>query len=154
MPESRQTRIARWLFNLFPATRRTSMRILYIASDWMEVKIKLPYNWKTKNYHGTMFGGSMYAAIDSPYLVMLTKVLGDGYMVWDKSATIRFRKPAKTHLYATFLIDQQEIDTIRTILLEKDKVDRVYPIELKDNKDVVYASFEKTLHIKTHKIDR
>ena len=147
MPESSQTRRARWVYNLVPAIRRTGMRITYIGSDWMEVKIKLPLNWKTRNYHGTLFGGSMYAAIDPAYLVMLSKILGKDYMVWDKAATIRFRKPAKTTMYATFLLDHEEINSIKSTLQQQKKVDRVYKVDLTDKNGIIHASFEKTLHI-------
>lgn len=89
----------------------------------------------------------MYGAIDPAYLVMLTKLLGKDYMVWDKSATIRFRRPAKTTLYSTFILDKKEITTIKSILNQQKKVDRIYKIDLTDKKGTIYASFEKTLHI-------
>ncbi len=124
------------------------MKLKYISSDWLNIKIKLPFNWKTKNYHGTMFGGSMFGAIDPVYLVMLTKILGKSYMVWDKSALIRYKKPAKTALFANFVLDQEEINSILQILQSKNKVERVYNIDLMDKEGTVYASIEKTLHIR------
>lgn len=148
MVESLQTRVARFFFNFFPATRRTGMKIMYISSDWREIRIKLPFNWKTKNYHRTMFGGSMFGATDPVYLVMLTKILGDNYVVWDKSALIRYKKPAKTNLYATFIVEQREINSILETLTTQQKVDRTYNIDLMDTEGTVYASVEKTLHIK------
>ncbi len=64
MPESWRTRLARWGFNWFPAYLATGAHITYIASDWHEVRIRLPLIWRTRNYVGTMFGGSMYGAVD------------------------------------------------------------------------------------------
>lgn len=148
MAESAETRIARFFFNFFPAVRRTSMRIIYIAKDWRHVKIKLPFNWKTKNYHRTMFGGSMFAATDPVYLVMLTKILGPEYIVWDKAACIRYKKPAKTTLYADFKLNQLETNKILEILSQQEKVDRLYQIDLIDKQATVYATVEKTLHIR------
>ncbi len=100
MYQSIRTRLLRWGFNLFPAYRRTGARITYIAGDFGQVRIKLPLNWKTRNYVGTIFGGSMYGAIDTIYMIMFIKLLGPKYIVWDKAATIRFRKPGRTTLYA------------------------------------------------------
>ena len=57
MPESLKTAFARRILNLFPAFRRTGGRCTYISDDWKEVRLKLPFNWKTKNAVGTMFGG-------------------------------------------------------------------------------------------------
>lgn len=93
MVESLRTKISRWGFNFFPAYRGTGARITYIASDWREVRIKLPLNWRTRNYVGTIYGGSMYGAADPIYMLMLIKVLGSDYVVWDKAASIRFKKP-------------------------------------------------------------
>jgi len=44
---------------------------------------------------------------------MLIKNLGREYMVWDKSATVRFRKPARTTLYGRFVLAPEDIETIR-----------------------------------------
>lgn len=148
MAESLKTKTTRWAYNFFPATRRTSMRITYIASDWSEVRIKLPFNWKTKNIFGTMFGGSMYAAIDPGYVVMLTNILGRNYRAIDKSATIHYRKPARTTLYSTFLLDNTEIDSIKSSLNQTNKIDRIYNIDLVDKDGSIYASFEKTINIR------
>jgi hypothetical protein len=83
MPESWQTRLARWGFNWFPAYRATGAWITYVASDWCEVRVRLPLSWRTRNYVGTLFGGSMYGAVDPVHMIMLIKALGPEYIVWD-----------------------------------------------------------------------
>ena len=146
--ESAKTRLARWGFNFFPAYRRTGARITYIASDWSDVRIKLPLNWTTRNYVGTIFGGSMYAAVDPIYMIMLIKRLGSEYVVWDKAATIRFKKPGNTTLFARFTMSDAVLDDIRSALETQPKVDRVFQVDLTDRANVVYASIEKTIHIR------
>jgi acyl-coenzyme A thioesterase PaaI-like protein len=95
MPESWPTRLARWRCNWFPAYRATGARITYIAADWREVRIRLPLSRRTRNYVGTIFGGSLYGALDPIYMIMLIKA-GPDYTVWDKAATIRFLRPPAT----------------------------------------------------------
>ena len=95
MPESFRSKTFRWGFNLFPAYRGTGGRVTYIADDWHEIRVKLPLNWRTRNYVGTIYGGSIYGAIDPIYMLMLIRIVGDGYIVWDKAANVRFRKPGK-----------------------------------------------------------
>ena len=80
MNESIRTRLLRWGFNLFPAYRRTGARVTYIAGDFGEVRIKLPLNWKTRNYVGTIFGGSMYGAVDPIYLIMFINFSGQSIL--------------------------------------------------------------------------
>lgn len=42
-------------------------------------------------------------------MLMLIRILGPGYTVWDK-ATIAFRKPGKETLYVDFKLSDEEID--------------------------------------------
>jgi acyl-coenzyme A thioesterase PaaI-like protein len=148
MAESFRSRLVRWGFNWFPAFRRTGGRIVYLAAGWREVRVKLSLSWRTRNYVGTMFGGSLYAATDGIYMVMLMKQLGPGYVVWDKSASIRFRKPCRTRVYATFAIDERETDAIRALLATDPKIDRQYQVDWIDREGTVYATVETTIHIR------
>ena len=148
MPESWRSRISRWGFNWFPAYRATGARITYIASDWQEVRIRLPLSWRTRNYVGTIFGGSIYGAIDPIYMVMLIKILGPDYVVWDKAASIRFRRPGRSVLYATFRLDAAVLDSIRDAVAREGKIDWSFSVELIDAGGVVCASSEKLLSIR------
>lgn len=137
----------RLFFNVFPAYRGTGGRVIYIAEDWHEIRVKLPLSWRTRNYVGTIYGGSIYGAIDPIYMLMLMKILGDGYIVWDKAAKIRFRKPGRTALFADFHLSRDEIAAIRDSAETVRSIDRVYNVELKDRDGVVHAEIEKTLYI-------
>jgi len=88
----------RLAFNFFPAYRRTGARITYISSDLHEIRIKLPLNWNTRNYVGTIFGGSMFAAVDPIYMLMFIKLLGPNYVVWDKVASMQYKRPGRSTL--------------------------------------------------------
>ena len=149
MPESLRTRLTRIVYTwFFPAYRGTGGRITYVADDWREVRVEVPLSRRTKNYVGTIFGGSMYGAVDPVYMVMLIQNLGPGYVVWDKSATIRFRRPGRTTLHARFVLDQAELDAIRVALETELAVDRTYRIELTDAGGAVHAEVEKVIHVR------
>lgn len=147
MPESFKSRRFRWLFNFFPAYRGTGGRVIYISDDFHEVKVKLPLNWRTRNYVGTIYGGSIYASIDPIYMLMLMYIIGEDYVVWDKAAKIRFKKPGRETLYADFLLTPDEISEIKRLAETEKSIDRVYNLELKDKNGVVHAFIEKTLYI-------
>ncbi|HEX8906308.1 MAG TPA: DUF4442 domain-containing protein [Longimicrobiaceae bacterium] len=149
MPESLRSRLTRYAYMLmFPAYRGTGGRITYIADDFREVRVAIPLGWRTRNYVGTIFGGSMYGAVDPIYMVILIKSLGPDYVVWDKAGTIRFRKPGRSTLYARCAIDQAEVDAIREALKTERAVDRTYLIELTDAEGVVHAEVEKVIHVR------
>lgn len=148
MPESLKTRLTRLAFNFWPCYRGTGGRITYIAHDYREIRVKLPLSWRTYNYVGTIYGGSLYAAADPFYMYMLIQILGPDYIVWDKAAAIHFKKPGRTTLTARFVIDEAELETIRTALAHAPSIDRVYTIELVDGDGVVHAIIEKTVYIR------
>jgi acyl-coenzyme A thioesterase PaaI-like protein len=147
MPESFASKIDRWKFNFFPAYRGTGARVVYISHDYREMRVKIPLSWRTRNYVGTIYGGSLYGGIDPIYMLMLIKNLGRDYVVWDKAAKIRFKRPGKETLFADFLLTEQELDEIKTILETEKSIDRIYNVELKDKNGRVHCLVEKTLYI-------
>jgi acyl-coenzyme A thioesterase PaaI-like protein len=146
--ESLRTRLLRLAFNFYPCYRRTGGRITYIARDHTEVRVKLPLDWRTRGYWGTLFGGSMYGAIDPILVVMLARRLGPDYVVWDKAATIEFRRPGRGTLFARFRIEDAEIEELRLALAREPKLDRTFAVQLTDADGLVHAAFTKTLHLR------
>jgi acyl-coenzyme A thioesterase PaaI-like protein len=146
--ESNETRLLRWRFNLFPCYFGTGGRVLYIAPDLREVRIKLPLTFRTHNYVGTIFGGSMFGATDPFFMIMLIKCLGSEYTVWDKAASIKFRKPGKSTLFARFVITDQILEEIRRELESQPKLDRIFYVELIDAAGVVHAQVERVVNIR------
>jgi acyl-coenzyme A thioesterase PaaI-like protein len=148
MKESLRTWTYRKVFNVWPCYWGTGGRVTFISGDWREAVVRLKLNWRTRNYVGTIFGGSIYGAIDPIYMLLLINILGPGYIVWDKAASIRFKKPGRGTLEARFRVSEDEIAAIREIAAREKSVDRVYTVELKDRDGIVCASIEKTVYIR------
>ncbi|MGQ3328851.1 MULTISPECIES: DUF4442 domain-containing protein [Halorubrum] len=146
--ESRRTRLWRHGFNLLPAYRGTGARVDHIGADWQYVRIRVPFNWRTRNAVGTIFGGSLYGAIDPVYMTMLRRTLGDGFTVWDKSAAIEFLEPGRDTLYAEFEFTDGETETLREALAPGESTDRQYIVSLVDEAGTVHAVCEKTLYVR------
>jgi len=141
-------RTFRWLLNLWPCTRGTGGRVTRISPDWKEIRVRLPLNLQTRNYVGSIFGGSLYGAVDPMYMLMLIHLLGPDYIVWDKAATIRFVKPGRTTLFATCHVEDTELDEIRRLLETEPKIDRTYRIALVDAEGTIHAEVEKIIQIR------
>ena len=143
-----RTRLWKLLFRVHPAYRGTGGRVTHIAPDWSEVRVEVPHNWRTKNYMGTIFGGSMYGAVDPIYAIMLIKRLGDDFVVWDKAASIEFKKPGKETLTATFELSDDEVSAVKAALDgETDSIDREYTVDLVDDAGTTHATVEKTVYV-------
>jgi hypothetical protein len=104
--------------------------------------------WWNANYVGTHYGGSLYSMTDPFFMVMLIENLGQDYIVWDKSATIRFKRPGRGTVSASFRLSDQQIDEIKQALNAEKKIERVFTVEVKDESGTVIAEVEKLLHIR------
>jgi len=148
MGESWKTRLTRWGFNWFPAFRGTGARLTCIAGDWKEVRLRIPLSRRTRNYVGTIYGGSLYGAVDPVYMVMLIKLLGPRYTVWVKEASIAFLKPGRETLYARFKIDDDHLEGIRRELEVNPSVLRDYEIPITDREGTLHAVVRESIHIR------
>lgn len=145
--EGIKQRFNRFVFNRFPAIRGTGAYVTFISDDWQEIHLKLPLSWRTRNLVGTVFGGSIYSSVDPFYMTQLMKILGDDYVVWDKSASVRFRKPIKKTVYTKFIITEDLLKKIRNTVLKDGTIDVDLPVEYVDKNEVVYATISKKLYI-------
>ena len=112
----------------------------------VDVEMKLRF-WNA-NYVGTHFGGSLFAMTDAFYMLMLMHHLGSAYVVWDKAATIRYKKPGKGTVRAEFRLSDGQIDDIREKLKTLPKYEPVFVVQVKDESGVVIAEVEKVLHVR------
>jgi len=148
LPSAISNKLRCWSFYVFACYRGTGGRPSFIAGDWSEVRLSLPLSWRTRNYVGTIFGGSIYSAVDPIYMLMLIHRLGKDYIVWDKAASIQFKKPSRESLHARFIVDDEELAAIRAALETQRSIDRTYSIELKDSAGSVCATVEKLIYIR------
>lgn len=146
--ESLKTTLLRWGFNLFPAYLGTGASVTFLSDDFQEVHVKIPYNWRTRDHLGRIFGGSLYGAVDPVYSMILKQNLGEDYTVVDEEANVRFLKPARTDLFGRFVINDEELERIRNELEHHDSVTRVYSVDLTDETETDYARVDKTFTIK------
>lgn len=135
-------------FNLSPMYRRTTARVKTVSKDLSHITIELPLSWRNKNYVGTIFGGSMFAAVDPIPMVQLINLLDNDYVVWDKSAEIRFKRPASETLYATFSFDSDELRSIKDQVAEKKEIEIVKRTALTNKSgDKEFCIVSKTIYI-------
>ncbi len=144
--ESLRIWLHRLRFNFFPAFRATGARVIYISEDMRKLRIMLPLNFRTRNIHGTVFGGAMYAATDPLYAILVKSALGPGHIIWDKAGAIRYKRPGRSTLYAECVLSDAQVTSIRKRLEAESSIDLNYEIELLDADGVVHAVVQKTIY--------
>jgi acyl-coenzyme A thioesterase PaaI-like protein len=144
---SKTRALRRWI-NFWPPFLGMGIRIQHIAPDLKAVDVEMKLRFWNANYVGTHFGGSLFAMTDPFYMLMLMANLGRDYIVWDKAATIRYRKPGKGTVRAEFRLSGSQIDDIREKLKTLPKYEPVFTVEVKDGAGVVIAEVEKVIHVR------
>ena len=139
--------LRRWI-NLWPPFLGAGIRVQRIAPDMKAADVELKLRWWNANYVGTAFGGSLFAMTDAFYMLMLMANLGSDYIVWDKAASIRYRKPGRGTVRAEFRLTDAQLDDIREKVKTLPKYEPVFKVEVKDEQGVVIAEVEKLLHVR------
>lgn len=135
-------------FNLSPMYRRSTGKIISVSEDLLTIKIKLPLSYKNRNYVNSIFGGSMFSAVDPIPMVQLMNLLDDNYIIWDKSAEIFFKRPAKENLFAEFTYASEELENIKKQVSQENEIEIIKETFLtNEDKTVTFCKVQKTIYI-------
>lgn len=136
------------LVRFYPPFLFAGIRVTRVSEDFREADVQMGLHWWNSNYVGTHFGGSLYSMTDPFYMLMLMQTLGRDYIVWDKAASIRFRRPGKGTVRAQFRLEEEQIEDIRRRLETEEKVEPIFLVQVRDEAGEVVAEVEKRLYVK------
>jgi acyl-coenzyme A thioesterase PaaI-like protein len=135
------------LLNLYPPYLGAGVRVK-TSPDLRTFEVRMKLRWWNRNYVGTHFGGSLYSMCDPFFMMILMEALGRGYVVWDKAATIRFRRPGRGAVRAVFQIPQERVEEIRAAADAGGKVEPVFTVDVLNEEGEVVAEVEKLLYVR------
>lgn len=149
----------KWLDQLSPRWMRivlnfwspflcAGIKVKKIADDYRYIEVILKSHWYNQNYVGTHFGGSIFSMTDPFLMLMLIKNFGPKYIVWDKAATIEYKKPGRGMLKAVFTFSEEELQLIRKQADENEKYVFDRAVDVVDEQGEVVASVVKTLYVR------
>jgi len=136
-----------WL-NLWPPFLGAGIRVTRLDRDWRAIDVELKLRFWNRNYVGTHYGGSLCSMTDPFYMLMLIENLGRDYIVWDKSANIRFRRPGRGRLTAQFRLSEVQLAEIWRLLEISEKIEPTFTVEIKDDAGEVVAVVEKLIQVR------
>jgi acyl-coenzyme A thioesterase PaaI-like protein len=143
-------KLPHWLFrlrlNLWPPFLGAGIRVRRIAPDFREIVVEMPLRFYNRGYHGTHFGGSLYAMTDPFCALMVIHNLPDDYVVWDRAASIDFIAPGRSRMRATFTLTQDDVDRIVRLTAGGDKHLHLFNVDVVDDEGLVVAKVEKIVY--------
>jgi len=64
----------------------------------------------------------MLSATDLIYMIQLMKILGEDYVVWDKAASIKYKRLGKETIYCEFIFTKEEVEHIKKEVSQKKEI--------------------------------
>jgi len=115
------------------------------------VDVKIYKSLFNKNYNGSIFGGTIYAATDPFFALLFDQLLqreGFKVRVWLKSASIQYLKPGRSALYFTVLITDEMLNEAIEALNTSGKFVRAYPMEIKNSEGEICATVMNEVYVR------
>jgi acyl-coenzyme A thioesterase PaaI-like protein len=139
-------RLLEKLINLYPPLLGAGIRSRTIDERTIEVEMKL--NTFNRNIVGVHFGGSLYAMCDPWFMLILMRLFGEDYIVWDKAASIQFKRPGRGTVKARFHIPREREEQIRSEADQNTKIEPTFSVDVVDGDGQVIAQVEKLLYVR------
>ncbi len=140
-----------WLLkfiNLYPPLLGAGIRVRRVGAGRRAFEVRMALSAFNRNYVGTHFGGSLYAMCDPFFALILIAALGPEYVVWDKAATIRFLRPGRGTVRASFEIAEETVEEIRLAADAGERVEPVFTAQVLGEAGEVVAEVDKTLYVR------
>jgi len=148
MPTFRQRLLERFI-NIYPPLIGAGIRPRSIDENTVDVEMNLTFF--NRNVVGVHFGGSLYAMCDPWFMLILMRLLGSDYIVWDKAASIQFKKPGRGKVKARFHIPAERVEQIREDADRSGKIEPTFSVDVLDEQGVIIAHVEKLLYVRRKK---
>ncbi len=134
--------------NLYPPYLGAGVRVRLAPQGDGAIAVRMRLRFWNRNAVGTHFGGSLYSMCDPWFMLILRHRLGGGYIVWDKWASIRFRRPGRGTVSAVFRIPDEEAEAIRRRADQGETVEPEMSVEVIDEAGQVVAAVDKRLYVR------
>jgi acyl-coenzyme A thioesterase PaaI-like protein len=137
--------------NWWPPYLGAGIKVNSVNDEMTRFEVILRARWYNRNLFGTHFGGSLYSMADPFLLFICITNLGKDFIVWDKSASISFLKPAKGTILGIYEISNERLDEIRQEVIEMGKNTYHFEVFLTDEQGVQVAQVSKEIYVR-HKL--
>jgi Domain of unknown function (DUF4442) len=136
------------VLNLYAPYLGAGIRVKQISPDWHQLQISMKLRWYNRNAVGTHFGGSFYSMVDPHLMLLLLRLLGKRYTIWDQTADIVFKKPGKGTVSATITITDAELEQIRSRTAGGQVYHPSFDIFVTDAEGDTVARINKVLYVR------
>lgn len=143
----------KWILNLYPPLLFQRIWVKQFHKDFKGVEVVISNSVFNRNYNGSIFGGTIYAATDPFYAILFDRLMrqhGHFCKVWLKSASISFLKPGLEKLYFTISISDEMIAEAKASLDINGKFVKSFPVNLYDKDGELCATAMNEVYLRSN----
>ncbi len=134
--------------NVWPPFVGAGIRVSEVADDLSRLRVQMGlYPWN-RNWVGSQYGGSLYSMVDPFAMILLMTRLGPGYVVWDKAASIQYRKPGRGAVSADIELSEAQVEAVRREVAEFGKAEPTFDAVILGDKGEVVAIVHRRLSVR------
>ena len=141
----------RFILNIFPPLLFNRIVLKDIKNDYSELNVIVKKSILNMNFHKTIFGGTIFSAFDPYFPTMYYNIFHQRNRkleIWLKSASIKYKIPAKSNLYIKFYISKKDIAAAEKALNLYGKFEKLHSVKAINNKGIVCAEAEMLIYLK------
>lgn len=141
----------KWVMRLYPPLLFQRIWVQRFEGEFKSCTVKINKSFLNKNYNGSIFGGTIYAATDPFYALLFDQLMqrkGFKVRVWLKSASIQYLKPGRSNLYFTISLTDEMIDEAEIALRTVGRFVKAYPMELTNKNGEICATVMNEVYIR------
>ncbi|MEB0260760.1 MULTISPECIES: DUF4442 domain-containing protein [unclassified Mucilaginibacter] len=141
----------KWIMRLYPPLLFQRICVVGFDKGFKGVRVKVFKSLFNKNYNGSIFGGTIFAAADPFYPVLFDRILkapGSRFRIWSKSSRIDFLKPALSSLSFHIILTDADIEQALHALNTTGKYENAFPVEIYNTSNEVCAQLMNEVYIR------
>ncbi|MFC4140879.1 PaaI family thioesterase [Pedobacter mendelii] len=141
----------KWVMRLYPPLFFQCIWVQKFENEFKTATVKISKSFLNKNYNGSIFGGTIYAATDPFYALLFDQLMqrrGLKVRVWLKSASIQYLKPGRGNLYFTINVTDEMIAEAELALKSVGKFVKAYPMEITNKSGELCATVMNEVYIR------
>ncbi|MFC0517935.1 DUF4442 domain-containing protein [Mucilaginibacter angelicae] len=143
--------LLKWVMRFYPPLLFQRIWVVKFSKGYRGVEVRIRKSFLNKNYNNTIFGGTIFSAADPFYPLLFHQIFSHkGYklMVWSKSATIRYTKPAAVNLSFSIELTDSDIAQAEHILNTEGKFIRSFPIDIYNKDGEICVSLMNEVYVR------
>ena len=145
-----------FVMNIFPPLFFNRIILKEVSKDYTFMKVKIRRSFLNMNFHRSIFGGTIFSAFDPYFPTMYYNTFAQKNRkleIWMKSANIKYKRPATTHLFLEFKITEEDIQLAEKELNEKGKFEKWHTVQAINKKGIVCAEAEMLVYLRDNKVE-